>query len=257
LGRALLRSGGGGKEWDRFTQALPHLEDLSLARSFTVLGAQVKCIQLHVFCDASSSGYGACAYVRVSYDDCVKCSLVIGKSRVAPLKGVIVPRLELTAAVLAAKLGTMVCCELDYELSRVVYWTDATVVLRYLNNTASRFQTFVANRLQLLHSLTSVRQWRYVPTALNPADVASRGFSPEKVNSADMLFYGPNFLNECESQWPEQPDFMEGLEEYDPELKRVKICTTVSTAMLEDAIYRLLRRYSNFALISKGQSRGY
>jgi len=65
-------------------QALPHLEDLSLAKSFTVLGLQVKCIQLHVFCDALSSGYGACAYVCVAYDNYVRCSLVIGKSRVAP-----------------------------------------------------------------------------------------------------------------------------------------------------------------------------
>ena len=76
----------------------------------------------------------------------------------------------------------MVCRELDYELSWVVYWTDATVVLRYLNNTASRSQTFVANRLELLHSFNSVWQWRYVPTALNPADVASRGLSLEKVS---------------------------------------------------------------------------
>jgi len=113
----------------------------------------------------------------------------------APLKGVTVSRLELTTAVLAGKLGTMVCREVDYELSRVVYWTDETVALWCLNNTASRFQTFVANRLELLHSLTSVRQWRYAPMALNPADVASRGLSPEKVNSANMWFYGPNFLN--------------------------------------------------------------
>jgi len=95
------------------------------------------------------------------------------------------------------------------------------------NNTTSQFQTFVANRLELLHSLTSVQQWRYVPMAVNPADVASHGLSPEKVNSADMWFYGPKFLHECESQWPEQPDFMEGLEEDDPELKRVKICMTI------------------------------
>jgi len=88
-----------------------------------------------VFCDASSHGYGACAYVRVVYEDYVQCSLVIGKSGVAPLKPVTIPRLELTAAVLAAKLGTMVSRELECFLSRVVYWTDATVVLRYLNNT--------------------------------------------------------------------------------------------------------------------------
>ena len=71
------------------------------------------------------------------------------------MKPVTIPRLELTAAVLAAKLGTMVSRELEFSLSKVVYWTDATVVLRYLNNTTSRFQTFVANRLELFHSLMS------------------------------------------------------------------------------------------------------
>ena len=96
---------------------------MSLAGSFTALGKKVKCIELHVFCDASSHGYGACAYVRPVYEDCVLCSLVIGKSRAAPLKPVTIPRLELTAAVLAAKLGTMVSRELEFSLSRVVYWT--------------------------------------------------------------------------------------------------------------------------------------
>ena len=120
--------------------------------------------------------------------------LFIGKSRVAPLKPVTISRLELTAAVLVAKLGTMVSRELECSLSRVVCWTDATVVLRCLNNTASRFQTFVANRLELLHSHTSSRQWKYVPTAQNPADLASRGVSPEKFREADIWFRGPSFL---------------------------------------------------------------
>jgi len=68
--------GVGGEDWDRFMQALSHLEALSLAISFTALGKKVKCIELHVFCDASSHGYGACAYVCVVYEDCVRCSLV-------------------------------------------------------------------------------------------------------------------------------------------------------------------------------------
>ena len=101
-----------------------------------------------------------------------------------------------------------------------------TVVLRYLNNTASRFQTFVANWLELLHSLTSSRQWNYVPTAQNPADLASCGVSPEKFREADIWFRGPSFLYEHDSQWPKQPDFLKDFKEDEPEVKKIKVCAT-------------------------------
>ena len=124
------------------------------------------------FSDACTCGYGACAYLRFVYvDGFVNCSLVMGKSRVAPPKIVSIPRLEMTAAVVAAKLGNFIRHEIKIEFGDVVFWTNATVVLRYIHNTATRFQTFVANRLELLHTLTAVNQWRYVPPCENPADI--------------------------------------------------------------------------------------
>jgi hypothetical protein len=74
-------------------------------------------------------------------------SLVMGKARVAPLKTVTVPRLELTAATLAVKVDKQIREELDIPIDRVIFWTDSTIVLRYIANTSKRFQTFVANRL--------------------------------------------------------------------------------------------------------------
>ena len=82
----------------------------------------------------------------------------MGKSRVAPLKPVSVPRLELVAAVLAAKLSALIVREFQINLSAVYLWTDAVVVLRYLHNTSTRFETFVANRIELLHTLSSLNQ---------------------------------------------------------------------------------------------------
>ena len=112
---------------------------------------EVDAIDLRVFSDASVFGYGACAYLRILYmNGFVGCSLVMGKSKVAPLKPNSVPRLELTAAVVAAKIGSVICRELEYDLNNVVYWTDATVALRYLHNTHTRFRTFVATRLEIL-----------------------------------------------------------------------------------------------------------
>ena len=217
----LMADKGGGDSWLEWLQALPSLEAVSLARSFKMPDKEVDSIELHVFSDASVIGYGACAYLRVLYvNGFVGCALVMGKSRVAPLKPISVPRLELTAAVVAAKLGSVICQELEYNLNNVVYWTDATVVLRYLHNTHTRFRTFVANRLEILHTLTSVTQWRYVPTEQNPADIASRGLLPHKAAGADLWFYGPPYLREPLSSWPDQPEFLKELEEDDPELRK-------------------------------------
>ena len=107
-------------EWDRWLGVLSLLEDVSVDRSFMMAGKKATRFELHTFCDASTYGYGTCYYLRVLYDDDeVQCCFVMGKSRVAPLKFVSVPRLELVAAVLAAKLSAVIVRELQFELSSV------------------------------------------------------------------------------------------------------------------------------------------
>ena len=119
------------------------------------------------------------------------------------------PRLELVAAVLGAKLGMKICNELDLHVNRVYYWTDAMVVLRYIHNVSTRFEIFIANRLNVLHALTSVDQWRHVPGKLNPADLASRGMQPCQASDADLWLKGPKFLMLRVSDWPDQPGFID------------------------------------------------
>ena len=162
---------------------------------------------MHVFGDASITGYGACAYFRVQYSDgFVQCLFVLEKSRVSPLRTVTVPRLELTAAVIAVKLAHAVRREIEFAIHRVMFWTDARVILHYIYNVSSRYKSFVANRLELIHTMSSPQQWNYVPSNLNAADIASRGLCPSKVDLADMSFNGPPFLKCDEREWPEQPD---------------------------------------------------
>ncbi|XP_039306760.1 uncharacterized protein LOC113004056 [Solenopsis invicta] len=61
-------------------------------------------VQLHGFCDASSIGYGACIYIRSSNNQKTVAKLLCAKSRVAPLKTVTIPRLELCGALTLAQL---------------------------------------------------------------------------------------------------------------------------------------------------------
>ena len=105
----------------------------------------------------------------------------MGKSRVAPLKPVTIPRLELTAAVVASKIGCILRKELECKEVKETYWTDSKTVLGYINNDARRFHVFVGNRVQEIRDKTSREQWRYIETKQNPADIASRGSSVQEL----------------------------------------------------------------------------
>ncbi|CAH8630974.1 unnamed protein product [Dicrocoelium dendriticum] len=156
--------------------------------------------QLHVFCDASEIGYGAVAYVRFRAGDLTLCSLLYSKSRVAPLKAISIPRLELSAAVLAIRVFESVRERAQMKFERVWFWTDSTTVLYYINNTSGRFSTFVANRLSTIHAFSTPCQWRYVNSGCNPADPLSRGtYSTVRL---DIWFRGPRFLASDEDEWP-------------------------------------------------------
>ena len=217
------------------------IKQCSVPRSFKLPGLVCERKELHVFCDASTIGYGAVYYIRtIGADQTTNCTFCMGKSQVSPLKPVSVPRLELTAATIVIKLSTFVFNQLEFEFDYVYYWTDAMIVLCYIHNTASRFHTFVANRLRLIQSLTNTKQWRYVPTKRNPADVASRGIMPNKVDTADLCFRGPDFLLSDYEPWPEQLEFNELLSPEDEEVKKESFCNVLQDSTILD---KLLQRF--------------
>ena len=182
-------------------------------------------VQLHHFSDASSGGYGCVSYLRSKdVDNKVDCALVMGKSRVAPIKPTTIPRLELTAAVVAARQHHQIQQELDWTLSKVKFLTDSTCVLQYINNKAGLFKTFVANRIEAIHGISKPSQWGYVNTEANPADYASRGLRPSDTFEIEQWINGPNFLYDDEENWPEIPEGIKVLNEDLLEWKRNDMC---------------------------------
>ena len=123
------------------------LKDVKLSRCYKPEGfGQVVSCSLHQFSDASENGYGQVVYVRlVNATGKIHCSLVIAKSRIAPIKYILIPRLELAAAVLSMKMSAIIRKELQYEDIVEYYWTDSQIVLGYLRNTNKRFKVFVLN----------------------------------------------------------------------------------------------------------------
>ena len=115
-------------------------------------------------------------------------SLLPGKSRVKPKKFVLIPRLELTAAVLLAKVACLLKKEFNLGEVNHYFWTDSKVVLGYIRNDTRRFKTFVANTIYQIKENTNVEQWSDIPTRENPADDASRGLNAEWESSNSRWF---------------------------------------------------------------------
>ena len=156
-------------------------------------------VEMHVFSDASEDAFGSVAYVRTICENNINVTFLLGKTKVAPLKQVSVPRLELAAATLAAKMANTIKQELSFEFNEIYFWTDSTVVLRYIKCETSRFQTFVANRVTMIREGTKGAIWRYVDSELNPADDCTRA------RQSTRWLNGPAFLYQRESVWPRNP----------------------------------------------------
>ena len=132
--------------WTMWLNELPLLDQLKVRRC---VKPPVVSAQIHVFSNASSIGYGAAAYLRLCDESGrIYCSLLMGKARLAPVKAVTIPRLELTAATVSVCVAELLKKKMDGD-PEFKYHMDSTTVLRYIAN-EKRFHVFVANRVQLI-----------------------------------------------------------------------------------------------------------
>ena len=189
-------------DWEKWWDDLEHLNGLRFSRCMVgekYLGATCS---LHHFADASEKAYGMCSYLRVQRGDEVKITLLQAKARVAPVKPVTIPRLELCAAMLAVKMDVVLRNEMSIELGESTFWSDSTVVLHYIKGEDLRLKTFVANRVSYIREHSKPSSWRHVRTADNPADVVSRGCIVEELPVSWRS--GPEFLYGEPCDWPEE-----------------------------------------------------
>ncbi|XP_071489137.1 uncharacterized protein [Diadema antillarum] len=222
---------------ESWTSGLSELESLSIPRNYLTCPEKGT---LHVYCDASEVAVVAVAYMMDGDAENPSASFVFGKSKLAPKSGHTIPRLELCAAVLATEVANVVCRELNIQAATVVFFTDSRIVLGYLNNTTRRFHTYVANRVHKVLSFSQPSQWRYVPTANNPADCGNRPVSARSLKGSSWLT-GPQKIATQEvvnpvSEFPlVDPDI-------DEEIKQdVNIQVTKTSVELRGLVPRLLR----------------
>ena len=162
-------------KWIELFKEMKELSKITFQRSLCCADASEPPM-LCVFSDASQDAFGTSAYIRQrTSGDKYQVRLIAAKSRVAPLKQLSVPRLELQAAVLASRLAKTIEQESRLKFKSVKLFTDSSITLAWLQSPSRSFNPFVSSRVGEIQSNTDPSQWRHIPGEVNVADDVSRG----------------------------------------------------------------------------------
>ncbi|XP_011884091.1 PREDICTED: uncharacterized protein LOC105571233 [Vollenhovia emeryi] len=175
-------------QWTQYYNQLKLLNNFRIPRQ--AMAPNAAKVQIHGFADASKNAYGACVYVLVvDVESKIHTNLLCAKTKIAPLKTQTIPRLELCAALVLAKLISTVEGALEFWIGYAQ---------------PSRLPVFESNRVARIQELSKDRVWRHVPTEQNPADLLSRGTQPQELLNATLWWKGPAFLMSGSHSWPKR-----------------------------------------------------
>ena len=122
--------------------------------------------------------------------------MLVAKSKVAPIKQLSIPRLELCGMLLGSALVKAVIRalnEADIVATAVYGWTDSTIALAWIADTPRVWNTFVANRVAQIQEVMEVECWHHVGTAENAADLGTRGLEPGQLEGSKLWWQGPEW----------------------------------------------------------------
>lgn len=118
---------------------------------------------LYVFVGASRGAFGNCAFISsVDIRGSIAVRFVAAKSRVALLKELSIPTLELQAKVLASRLCKTIQEETRMQCKEVILFMDSTITRAWILSKGRRFKPFVSSRVGEIQSSTQPCQWRHI-----------------------------------------------------------------------------------------------
>jgi len=196
---------------DRWTRLKTELSTSTIFRIPRRISSEYRSenVTLYGFCDASQDAYGACIYVKIRDKNRQAARLLCSKARIAPIKPISIPRLELCGALLLARLIAQVKQACKFEFYRICAYIDSMTILYWIKGNVSRWKTFVANRVAEITNILPAEAWAHVKSEDNPADLLSRGAFPKTLQTCKLWWAGPHWIYEDASDLCDQSKLME------------------------------------------------
>ncbi|XP_055914878.1 uncharacterized protein LOC129948078 [Eupeodes corollae] len=193
--------------WKKWLNLLPTIREIKIRRPYlnNLKFDAESTVELHVFVDASLSGFAAVCYLRVQRGTSIQCNLVCSKTKVASLKPISVPRMELEAAVLGVRLAQTVINGHSIQINRRYFWSDSQSVLCWIKNDNRKLKQFVTFRVGEILENSNENEWRWVPSEHNVADDATKWNLKVDFSSDSRWYRGPDFLYSPKDSWPLNP----------------------------------------------------
>ena len=229
--------------WEEWIKSLKQVRTIAAPRSMQRgLKGEVIKTSLHGYGDASGKAYCATIYIVHETTEGVYSTLVCSKTRIAPLKQLSIPRLELMAAkILTTLMNTVVNALSPHaKISEVRYWTDSMTVLYWIQN-RGEWKVFVQHRVREILELTEKSQWGHVSGLENPADLGSRGVTASQLCDSRLWWEGPQWLRGSPSSWPSDTLEGEPIEVKTERKKEVVLVTTAEEPLLISQVVDISR----------------
>lgn len=203
--------------WKEWLNDIENISKLKIPRRFNSLGNLSECelVELHTFADAGGEAFAAVSYIVCTVNDERLTSLVMAKAKVTPIRHKSrtqiseMPRLELCACLIASRLANTIVSQLPHIKFKRYFWTDSQVVLRWIVKPNHRLLKYAVSPIDEILENSLRNEWRYVPSKLNVADIATKFHSFDFGDSQSVWFTGPQFLRQTEEHWPEMPNLLE------------------------------------------------
>ncbi|XP_066905157.1 uncharacterized protein [Halyomorpha halys] len=204
--------------WHQFISQLDSISQVKIPRR--VVDKECKSSILVGFCDASERGYAAVLYLVENTQSGYKVHLIRARTKLSPINRMIIPRLELSGALLLSRLYQS-CASLRNKLSICCtrFFTDSTIVLGWISTPSQQLNAFVAHRVVQIFEITNMNDWYHVKSEENPTDCSSSGLLPSELGKHLLWWAGPRWLMSPLKRWPRLELKTENL----PELKRITV----------------------------------
>ena len=229
------------EHWQRLQHKLSIVNGIQIDK-LVISKEKLRRIELHGFSDISEVAYGACIYLRqTDVQGNITTRLLCSKSRIASLKRLSLPRLELCAAMLLADMYQASSRALKISFNKTRFCTDSMIVLAWLKSPAARWKTFVAYRVNHIQEITNIEDGSHISSKENPPDLVSCGVDANVLKNLSLWWRGPNWLQQVEASWPKCEEIADISEE-----KKIVSPTPVVSLLTQLSLEEVFTKFASW-----------